>query len=352
MRRSPVPAAAALLVVALVAPTAASEPTPSEPTPVPGPTPSPEPAPRLVQCTIEGTEANDVLIGTPGPDVLCGHGGDDVLQGLDGDDELDGGDGLDTVAFDQAPCCIRADLSAGTATGAGTDQLIAVEGLTGSGGDDVLRGDGGPNALSGLGGTDLLYGGEGDDTLAGGDGDDYLLGEGGANTLDGGPGADVCPEAGGLSCASGTMADPNDTRGIVDVRQVASSLGQSPAAWRIETFGRTSKRRLWDEGYFVVSFDSKGDGAFDFHLVVKSTGRRMRALLLREGGRNPVGRAGASRPGGRAVIARIAADRLEIPAERAYYRWSVGSIYTGRRCRPCVDVVPSPAEGAFPQPWP
>jgi hypothetical protein len=345
--RSPVLAAAALLAVVLLAPPAASDPTP-----VPGPTPSPEPAPRLAQCTIDGTEGNDVLTGTPGPDVLCGHGGDDVLQGLEGDDELDGGDGLDTATFDLSPCCIRADLGAGTATGAGTDLLIGIEGLTGSPDDDVLRGDGGPNSLSGLGGTDLLYGGDGEDTLSGGDGDDYLLGEGGTNAIDGGPGADACPEATGVSCVPASLTDPNDTRGILDVREVTASLGQAPPVWRIGTFGRASKRRLWDEGYFVVSLDSRGDEGFDFHVLVRSTGRRMRGVLLREGGRYPIGRAEAARPGGRAVITRIAPERLEIPSERAYYRWSVLSIFTGPRCRPCVDVVPSPGEGAFPQPWP
>ena len=349
MRRSAVSVAAALLAVTLLAPPAASDPTP-----VPGPTttPVPSPEPRLTQCTIEGTDESDVLIGTPGPDVLCGLDGDDVLQGLDGDDELDGGDGLDTASFGAAPCCARADLAAGTATGAGSDRLIGIERLTGSLGDDVLRGDGGPNILSGLGGTDLLYGGEGDDTLAGDDGDDYLLGEGGANAIDGGAGADVCPEATGLSCVPASLADPNDTRGILDVRLITAELGQSPAAWRVSSFGRASKRRLWDEGYVVVSLDSTGDPGFDFHLVVRSTGRRMRALLLRQDGRNPIGRAGAGRPGGRTVIARVAPERLEIPPERAYYRWSVRSIFTGPKCRPCVDEVPSPAEGAFPQPWP
>jgi hypothetical protein len=347
VRGTPFPAAAALLAVALLAPPAASDPTP-----VPGPTTSPDPARLAAQCTIEGTEEDDILVGTPGPDVICGLGGDDVLIGLDGDDILEGGEGVDTVSFEASPCCIRADLAAGIATGAGNDQLVSIENLIGSQGDDVLRGDGGPNFLSGLGGTDLLYGGEGDDTLLGGDGDDYLLGEGGVNSIDGGNGADVCPEGTGLSCVSTSIGDPNDSRGILDIRQVTATLGASPSTWRIGTFGRASKRRLWDEGYFVVSFDSQGDPGFDLHVLLKSTGRRMRALILREGGRQAIGRAGAGRPGGRAVIVRVAPERLEIPPERAYFRWSVRSILTAQRCRPCVDVVPAAGEGAFPQPWP
>lgn len=348
MRGRPVPVAAALLAVALVAPPAASGPTP-----VPGPTVTPDPPARpAAPCTIEGTDDDDVLTGTPGPDVLCGHGGDDVLQGLDGDDVLDGGDGLDTATFELTPCCIRADLASGIATGAGTDQLISIERLTGSPGDDVLRGDGGPNIVSGLGGTDLVYGGEGDDMLLGGDGDDYLLGEGGLNSIDGGTGADVCPEGTGLSCVPAAIGDPDDTRGILDVRQVTATLGVSPSSWRIGTFSRASKRRLWDEGYFVVSIDSRGDPAFDLHVLVKSSGRRLRALILRQGGRQAIGRAGAGRPGGRAVVVRVSPERLEIAPERPYFRWSVRSIFTAKGCRPCVDVVPAAGEGAFPQPWP
>jgi hypothetical protein len=338
---------AALLAVAILAPPAASDPSP-----IPGPTASPDAPARLAPCTIEGTDSADVLTGTSGPDVLCGHGGDDVLQGLEGDDELNGGDGLDTATYDLALCCIRGNLAAGTATGAGTDLLVEIERLTGSPGDDVLRGDGGPNVLSGLGGTDLLYGGDGDDSLMGGDGDDYLLGEGGTNAIDGGAGANVCPEATGIACVPTSVQDPNDTRGALDVRLVDATLGLSPSAWRIGTFGRASKRRLWDEGYFVLSVDSRGDQGYDLHVLVKSTGRRVRALILREGGRQPIGRARATRPGGRAMLVRVAPERFEIPPERAYFRWSVRSILTARHCRPCLDVVPPPDQGAFPQPWP
>jgi hemolysin type calcium-binding protein len=299
-------------------------------------------------CTIDGTEGNDALVGTPGPDVLCGHGGDDVLQGMDGDDVLDGGDGADTAAFDVSPCCIRADLGVGTATGAGTDQLVAVESLTGSQGDDVLRGDGGPNALSGLGGVDLLYGGDADDVLLGGDGDDWLAGEGGSNVMDGGPGADVCPDAAGISCWPPSPTDGNDTRGMMDVRLV--DTGGGIGTWRVVSFSRSTKKRLWDTGYVVVSLDTKEGPEFDIELVGRSTGRQMLGLLLRSGQRRPVGHVEVRRPGGRSVRVGVALDRLEIPPERAYIRWSVRTVLTAEGCRPCIDVVPTEGEGAFPQP--
>jgi hemolysin type calcium-binding protein len=338
--------AISLLLVGLATP-AVSDP---RPTPIPGPTASPESRANLVAppCTIDGTESNDTLVGTPGPDVLCGHGGDDVLQGLDGDDVLDGGDGADTASFDASACCIRADLAAGTATGAGTDQLMAIESVTGSAGDDVLRGDAGANALSGLGGVDLLYGGDGDDVLLGGDGEDWLAGEGGANAMDGGPGADICAEAAGVSCSPPSPTDGNDTHGMMDVRLV--DTGGGPATWRVVTFSRSSKKQLWDAGYVVVSLDTKDGPGTDLELVARSTGRRMLGLFLRPDQRRPVGRVEARRPGGRSVRLAVAVDRLEVPPERAYIRWSVRTLLTGDRCRPCIDVVPAEGEGAFPQP--
>jgi RTX calcium-binding nonapeptide repeat (4 copies) len=342
--RSPLPLAIALLLAAGFAPADAQTPPT---TPVPGPTVSPS---RLAAqpCTIEGDDGPNVLTGTPGNDVICGHGGDDILEGLDGDDVLEGGDGADTATFETTPCCVRADLAAGTASGVGTDQLIGIENLTGTLNDDVLRGDAVRNVLSGMGGTDLLYGGDGDDLLQGGNEDDFLAGEVGANTLDGGVGADVCPEGGGASCEPASPTDGNDTRGGVDVRAV--DTGGGVASWRVSWFGRASKWRLWDTGYVIVSVDSREGPGFEHHLVARSSGRRMIGLLFRPGVRNPVGRAEARKPGGRSVRISVSFDRLGVPPERAYYRWAVRSTWNEGRCRPCLDIAPNEPGSAYPRP--
>jgi RTX calcium-binding nonapeptide repeat (4 copies) len=346
VRRSPVPvvfAAVALVAVSLARAAAQTPP----PTPVPGPTLSPG---RLAAqpCTIEGDDGPNTLTGTPGPDVICGHGGDDVLAGLDGDDVLEGGDGVDTATFEASPCCVRADLGAGTATGVGTDQLLEIENLIGTPGDDVLRGDIGPNALSGLGRTDLLYGNDGDDVLLGGNDDDFLAGEGGSNSLDGGTGANICAEGVGAACQPLSPGDGNDTRGLVDVRLV--DTGGGPGTWRISWFGRTSKKRLWDLGYVIVSLDTREGPAFDFHLVARSTGRRMLGLLLRDGVRKPIGRVEARKPGARGVNLAVGLDRLALAPERAYYRWAVRTTWGDGKCRPCLDLVPGDGGAAFPRP--
>jgi RTX calcium-binding nonapeptide repeat (4 copies) len=343
-----------ILAVLAVAGPAASQTDP--PTPIPGPTTTAPPAREGLQaqppgCTVTETPGDDSLVGGPGPDVLCGLEGNDVLDGREGDDVLDGGEGNDTATFESARCCIRADLATGTATGNGSDQLVGIDALVGSNGDDVLRGSTGPETLSGLGGTDLLYGADGDDSVLGGDQDDYLEGGPGANTLDGGGGADVCRDAVGTSCYPQSPPDGDDSRGILDVAEVQVTLGVSPSAWRIVVRGRPTMRRIWDDGFVVVSFDTAGDTRFDRHALIRSNGRRPLGLLFRADRRAPVGRLKARRPSGNSLAVRVPLERLDTAPERAYYRWAARTIFTGRKChRVCFDTVPAEGQGALPQP--
>ena len=317
--------------------------------PVPGPTVTPLPRGGVAPCTVMGTSGDDRLTGTPLPDVICGGEGNDVLEGLEGDDVLDGGEGADTATWESSPCCVSGDLAAGRATGElGTDQLVAIERLTGSQGADVLRGDDLANVVTGLASTDLLYGGEGDDTLLGGEGDDYLAGEGGANALDGGDGTDLCADATGTSCDPPNPPDAKDTRGLLDVARVDAALSADPRVWRVSLRRRTSSYRLWDEGYVVVSFDTEGGDGFELHAVVRWTRSRVGGLLIPEGQRRATGKLRARRAGRRGVVVRVPLSRLALHPERPYYRWSVRTIFTGAGCRPCFDAVPD--AGGYPQP--
>lgn len=354
-----------LMALATVAASSGSEPIPgptTTPVPAPSATPEPEgpaiqatdppptPSPTPPGCTVTGSPGDDRLSGTPGPDVMCGLEGDDVLAGLDGDDVIDGGDGNDTAAYDTALCCVRADLLAGTASGQGADRLSSIERLIGSQGDDVLRGTFGPNVLDGLGGTDLLYGQGGGDTLLGGFGDDYLV-TGGGGVVDGSDGADVCADAPGLSCYPLSPPDGSDTAGKLDARVVQTTPGLGVSAWRVVVGRPVPVRLLWDSGYVAVSLDTAGDTRFEWHAILRSTGRKVRGLLLRDGSRGITGRVEAHRPGVRSLVLRVSLSRLGIPVERPYIRWAVRTVFTGPGCRVvCLDGVPAESEGAFPQP--
>jgi len=122
--------------------------------------------------TIDGGGGDDTLQGEGSfctgacgtqDDTLIGGDGNDTLQGDNGDDHLDGGSGIDvlTVFGEKA---VSVDLSAGTATGEGSDTLINIENVTTSYRDDTITGGSGPNVLIGEGGNDTLDGMDGDDT--------------------------------------------------------------------------------------------------------------------------------------------------------------------------------------------
>jgi hypothetical protein len=140
--------------------------------------------------TIEGMGGNDLicgaggadsLLGGAGADVLVGGPGNDRLGGGSGNDRLEGGPGVDTGAFPGgAP--VTANLSTGSATGRGTDELATLENLIGGAGADVLTGSAAANRLEGLGGGDLLRGLAGRDAMVGGTGNDRCEGGGPVGT--------------------------------------------------------------------------------------------------------------------------------------------------------------------------
>jgi len=148
---------------------------------------------------LKGTESDDVIIGLAGDDrlvglggndTICGKDGDDILVGGPGDDVLLGGDGSDWAAFGDAPA-VEVDLSLGTATGWGSDELRSIENLAGSGHADTLSGDNEPNLIRGNGGADHIRGRGGADELLGGPGDDHILGAAGDDVIVGHQGHDT-----------------------------------------------------------------------------------------------------------------------------------------------------------------
>jgi len=98
----------------------------------------------ISDCTIVGTDEDDLIVGTPGDDIICGLGGNDIIFGSGGDDIIRGGTGNDT--------------------------------LTGGPGDDYIRGEAGNDSIRGGAGRDILFGGAGGDIIYGGEGYDIIGG--------------------------------------------------------------------------------------------------------------------------------------------------------------------------------
>jgi len=151
---------------------------------------------NLTTGTVTGEGSDTVanienIVGSHHDDMLTGDAGPNVFWPRRGNDAIDGSGGEDWVSFEFSSAPITADLSAGSATGEGTDTLAGVENLFGSRFDDALTGDAGPNKLTGW---------NGNDTLSGGDGDDTLTGELGTDSLDGGNGTDSCDGETEVNC--------------------------------------------------------------------------------------------------------------------------------------------------------
>ena len=137
---------------------------------------------------LAGAGGNDVLTGAAGNDALEGGAGDDVLAGGGGNDALDGGDGVDTASYTDAAGAVTVSLDTSAAQnvggGEGTDTLVNIEGVAGSGFGDTLTGGSGDDTLRGLGGDDVLSGGAGNDVIEGRAGNDQIEGGAGTDTAD------------------------------------------------------------------------------------------------------------------------------------------------------------------------
>jgi len=189
--------------------------------------------------SLTGGFGNDTLAGVGGNDSLFGGFGNDTLIGGTGDDLLDGGDQSDLASYADALGPVAVDLGlvvAQNTGGAGTDTLISIEQLVGSGFGDTLLGNtdfnsiwgrAGDDSISGFGSSDQLYGEDGNDTidggdgndfiyadrsdyslwfsniLSGGDGDDYIYSWFGNDTISGGTGNDLIYDPGGNDTIAG-----------------------------------------------------------------------------------------------------------------------------------------------------
>ncbi|MEM8914837.1 MAG: M10 family metallopeptidase C-terminal domain-containing protein, partial [Pseudomonadota bacterium] len=141
---------------------------------------------------LDGNVGDDLLFGGEGNDTLLGSWGDDTLWGGFGQDYFDGGDGFDIVDFTHSSADWVFDLYTHSASNSvGSEDLDNIEGIVGSGGDDIIVGDGDANFLDGRNGDDTIDGMSGDDTLKGGNGNDQMFGGIGTNELDGGAGMDT-----------------------------------------------------------------------------------------------------------------------------------------------------------------
>ena len=124
------------------------------------------------------------IIGTDAAESLTGAADNDILVGNGGNDTLDGGARPTFAGYWTSTAGVNVNLTAGTAVDGlgGTDTLINIRGVIGSGFDDTLLGSALSDVLNGSGGNDTIQGLDGDDELAGGGGNDAITGGAGSDT--------------------------------------------------------------------------------------------------------------------------------------------------------------------------
>jgi hypothetical protein len=144
-----------------------------------------------------------------------------------------------------------------------------------------------------------------------------------------------------------TVQDPNDTRGVLDVKTVRfKHPSGEPPTWKIVTFDGWSARKIWDRGFLYVLLDTGGGENADYAAQVRSDGRRVSGVLYRLGKGDArdvvVTSLSARKPGAASASIRIPLRRLRFGEHRTFYRWWTVTTLSGVVCPAvCIDRAPN-----------
>jgi Ca2+-binding RTX toxin-like protein len=217
---------------------------------------------------LTGSAFNDILTGDANANVLQGLAGNDTLMGGAGSDTLDGGTGTDTASYAAASSGVTVDLSAGTATGDGSDTLISIENVIGSAYNDTFITTTGIHGFDGGAGTDTLsYApssvgvtvnlgtgagtGDGSDTftnienIIGSAHNDLIITGAGTHVLDGGAGTDTVSYA---SASVGVTVDLSAGTGVGDGSDTLVNIENVTGSSHNDIFVSSSGNNAFDGG--------------------------------------------------------------------------------------------------------
>ena len=139
------------------------------------------------------------------------------------------------------------------------------------------------------------------------------------------------------------VVDPNDTRGVLDIRRV-SIVDTAPAKWKITTFGRWNAVEIWDRGFSLVFVDTFGKPRADYYVIVNSEGDRLRGSLYRDratGRDRRIRTVRVRHPRARVVNIVIPFSKLR-RRDSGVFRWYAQTMLSGERCAQlCIDRAPN-----------
>jgi hypothetical protein len=159
-----------------------------------------------------------------------------------------------------------------------------------------------------------------------------------------------------LAYAKSQIDDPNDTKGVLDVKKVDLAAGKRPR-FKAVTFGRWTVDRVRDRGYVLVYLDTFGGERFDYYALARSNGKKMVARLFRDRSKKKdrvVSSLNTWRPSKGAVSVRVPLAKVRVGDARLDYRWYVLTLFTGPSCKKvCFDAAPDdPVTEPLPTPTP
>ena len=156
------------------------------------------------------------------------------------------------------------------------------------------------------------------------------------------------------SARHAVVRDPNDARGLLDIRR-AEMAKSKPPKWKVKTRQRWTVAEMWDHGFVLVYVDTFGDGRADYYALVRSNGLRMVGSLYRDRETKKdfkVRSLSAGHPTRRLVNVKIPLHKLRRRGSRLY-RWYTLTMFSGGRCkRFCFDRAPNNGQVMEPGPGP
>jgi hypothetical protein len=160
-----------------------------------------------------------------------------------------------------------------------------------------------------------------------------------------------------LAASLVAVDDPDDTAGRLDVHEVRlSDLSGTPPSWTVITFNDWTTRQIWDQGYILLFLDTKYAPDPDYFVLLRADRDRLVGTLWRDRDAardDKLFAVPARRVGSDGARVSVPLDRLSIGPKRTLYRWSVTTLFTGKRCRrTCIDNAPDATMIEEPLPTP
>ncbi len=138
--------------------------------------------------------------------------------------------------------------------------------------------------------------------------------------------------------------DPNDTRGLLDVRTVRLDH-EGGTEFTVITFASWTAPTLWDRGNAFVFLDTEGGAAAEYFALVRSLGPELEASLWRaryDRADRFIRKIGVRRKSGEGVSVAVPIKALKFGRSRTAYFWWASTTFTGAVCRrTCIDRIPN-----------